>query len=137
MNPRKIIAAIESDQGQGNLDAKAYFAAVVGPLRIIFGKNGSAIVVEGRPTQLVKSSGAIAQWAYVTVILPGNAPADKVALFTNGPSTGFNSALPVTLKTTTGRGNCFEAVLAPGDMVYAQSAPGEGTFPVVVSTVWF
>lgn len=138
MFPGKTTAAtIESDPGQGNLDARAYFAAVVGPLRAIFGKNNAYGLLEQKTTQLVKNTGATAQWAYVQVILPGNAPASKVALFTKDASNGWNNAVPVTLQTTTGRGNCFEAVLAPGEMVYARSAPGEGSFNVVVSVVWF
>lgn len=144
MDPRMLknlrpTAVIETVQGQGNLDAKAYFAAIVGPLRAVFGKTTSPTLTEGDVTQLVRNSGAAAQWAYVTVLLPGNAATPKVGMFSDGPSNGFNTALAVTLQKTMGSagGNSFAAVLAPGDMLYGRSAPGEGNFKVVVSTVWF
>jgi hypothetical protein len=140
MNPlRHIAATIESDQGRGNLDAKAYFAATVGPLRAVFGKNTSQILTEGKASQLVRSAGVSQQWAYVTVVLPGSTAGPKVGLFSSNASNGFNAALPVSLQRTMGfsGGNAFAAVLAPGEMLYARSGPGQGDFPVVVSVVWF
>jgi hypothetical protein len=144
MDPRSLknlrpSAVIETVQGRGNLDAKAYFAAIVGPLRAVFGKTTSPTLVEATVTQLVRNAGVTAQWAYVTVLLPGNAAAPKVGMFTDSPSNGFNTALPVTLQKTMGSagGNSFAAVLAPGESLYGRSAPGEGSFKVVVSTVWF
>ena len=136
---RQPVATIEAVPGQGNLDAKAYFAAVVGPLRAVFGKTTAPTLTEATVNQLVRNSGVTGQWAYVTVLLPGNAAAPKVAMFTDGPSNRFTTALPVTLQRTMGAagGNAFAAVLAPGEMLYARSAPGEGDFKVVVSTVWF
>jgi hypothetical protein len=143
MNPRLRnmlpVAAVETVPGQGNLDVKAYFAAVVGPLRAVFGKNTSPTLSEGEVAQLVRNAGVADQWAYVTVVLPGNLAGPKVGMFSNDRSNGFNTALPVTLQRTMGAagGNCFAAVLAPGEMLYARAAPGEGSFKVVVSTVWF
>jgi hypothetical protein len=143
MNPRfqKVLpgAIIETAPGRGNLDAKAYFAAIVGPLRAVFGKTTSPTLSESEVAQLVRSAGVSDQWAYVTVLLPGNLPGPKVALFTDNASNGFNTAIPVTLQRTMGSagGNSFAAVLAPGEMLYARAAPGEGIFKVVCSTVWF
>lgn len=144
MNPRSLRnippgAVVETEPGRGNMDAKAYFAATVGPLRAVFGKNTSPTLSESVATQLTRNAGVADQWAYVTVLLPGNLAGPKVAMFSKDASNGFNTSLPVTLQRTMGSagGNAFAAVLAPGEMLYARSAPGEGTFHVVVSTVWF
>lgn len=125
--------------GRGNLDAKAYFAAIVGPLRAVFGKTTSPTLTETTVAQLVRNSGVTGQWTYVTVLLPANAAGPKVGMFTDSPANGFNTALPVTLQKTMGfsGGNSFAAVLAPGESLYARSGPGEGDFKVVVSVVWF
>ncbi len=129
--------SIESHEGAGNLDAKAYIASIVGPRRVLFGKHTSVTLTEGTAVQLGKNAGAQTQWGHMTVVLPGNVAGPKVALFSANQSNGFNTAIPVSLQRTTGPGNTFEAVLQPGDMVYARSAPGQGEFKIVVALVWF
>lgn len=131
-------ASIEIDPGEGNLSAKAYLAAVVGPSRLAYGKNTSQTLSQD-VAQLVRNSGAAAQWAYVAVMLPGNVAGPKVALFSGKAQIGFNTAIPVSLQRTVGApgGNSFAAVLQPGEMLYASAAPGEAAFMVITSVVWF
>lgn len=134
----KAEASIEIVPGEGNLSAKAYFAAVVGPTRLVFGKN-TAVKLTQKAGQLVRNAGAAAQWAYVSVVLPGNVAGPKVALFSSSAQAGYNAAIPVSLQRTVGAGggNSLGVVLQPGEMLYGQAGPGEADFNVVVSVVWF
>lgn len=127
------------EPGRGNLNAKAYVAAVVGPQRVVFGKRQVVSLSETVASQLVRNAGMQAQFAYVSVTLPPGAVGSKSAVFSASKTTNSASGLVAALAANFGPAAAvsFSTVIAPGEMLYASAAPGEGPFSVVVCTVWF
>jgi len=137
--PLNMRQVVEIDPGAGNLDVRAYMAAVMGPQRAAFGNKSAKALQEGQPTQLGVNSGNSGQVAYMAVTLsPLDAGGPRLAII-DGQSQPGGSSIPVvfdrTLASAAGIG--YAAILLPGDELYAQSIPGQGTFAVVVSLVWF
>jgi len=137
--PLNMRQVVEIDPGAGNLDVRACMAAVMGPQRAAFGNKSAKALQEGQPTQLGVNSGNSGQVAYMAVTLsPLDAGGPRLAII-DGQSQPGGSSIPVvfdrTLASAAGIG--YAAILLPGDELYAQSIPGQGTFAVVVSLVWF
>lgn len=133
--PRVVV---EMDPGEGNLDARAYIAAVLGPARTAYGSKAMYTLTEGSPLRIGANSGSSRQVAYAAVALTGaQLGGPKIALL-DGQSQLGSSSMPAALSRAFGSaGIGFSSVLLPGDELYAQAAPGEGPFNIVISLVWF
>ncbi len=129
---------LEQDPGAGNLSARAHMAAVIGPFRIASGKQSTLSLNESKGLLLAQNGVRTAEsFAFVSVVLAGNVAGPKRAIFGNNQTFGFNDGIPLLLERSTGEGNSFSAVLAPGEELYGRSVTGQGTYNVVVSVVWF
>lgn len=130
---------IRIEPGTGNLDVRAYIAALLGPQRAAFGTKSFRTLSEGAGIRLGSNSPAGKQVSFIAVTLGGSdVGGPRIAIF-DGQSALGASSIPASLNRTLGSfaGTGFSSVLLPGDELYAQSAPGEGTFNIVVSQVWF
>lgn len=128
---------IMSHPGEGNLDVRAYVAAIVGPHRVAHGAKTRATLRPDRETQLTSSAGQALRVVYTAVSLPADVAGPLVAMFSNGGAIGPQTSVPCRLLNTLGAhaGNSYSAVLLPGEDLYAQAV--SATFDVFVSTVWF
>jgi|GEM_PF-3913460 len=135
----RVDAVVDIEHGTGNLDVRAYIAALLGPQRAAFGNKGTRQLIEGQPTRLATNAPAGRQVSFIAVtLLAADAGGPRIVMFDGESNLGSNS-LPVTLDRTLGSyaGVGFTSVLLPGDEVYAQPAPGQGAFSILVSQVWF
>ena len=133
------VGVAEIDPGEGNLNLKAYIAAVLGPRRVAHGTSKQVKrLLEANSTKLVSANPASGQVGFISVSLVGSNPGPLIALFDSQQDVGQNS-VPTVLSNTLGAsaGVSFEGVLLPGDELYARSGVGVGTFDVVVSVNWF
>jgi hypothetical protein len=115
---------IEIDAGRGNLNAKAYVAAVVGPYRLAHGSQKSLVLTAGTPMLVAKNPGVAGtdQAMFVGVALqPGNAPV--TVLFGPGDQLGNSSNVPAKMDTAVAQlgGISFSSVLLPGDELWVVS----------------
>jgi hypothetical protein len=131
-------AVIEIEPGQGNLSAKVYMAAVIGPQRVAFGAIKVFSLSESKATQVASNSSASAQICFMSMSLQVNNAGPLSAMVSNGAMLGLGN-LPVRLVNlvASAGGNSFTSILLPGEELWASSGPGAGTFNVVVSTNWF
>lgn len=139
MLPPSVQRVVEIDPGAGNMDIRAYTAAVLGPARAAFGTKSVPTLQEAQPTRIAVNSGSTHQVAFVAVTLsPLDTSGPKLAIFDSQSNPG-GSSMPSVLDRTLGAaaGLGYTAVLLPGDELYAQSLPGQGQFSIVVSIAWF
>ena len=122
------------DPGEGNLDVRAYIAAVVGPLRITQGQVRVLNLPTDVPVSVLQNP---KQVAYVSLSLPAATPGPTVVLVSQSGG-GINS-LSVTLTNTQGpmSGVSFAQVLLPGESLYVQTSPGAAALQVISSVNWF
>lgn len=133
---------LNQDPGTGNLNLRAYLAAVVGPRRIAHGLREVIQVSPNGPIQLFGNKPQI-EVAYMEVWLPAQSlavlPGAGVYLaIASSEGTGHN-AIQFLLNAM----QRFSAVLLPSDQIFAQAmADANGgalanPVPVVVSSVVF
>ena len=133
--PLNMRQVVEIDPGAGNLDVRAYMAAVMGPQRAAFGNKSAKALQEGQPTQLGVNSGNSGQVAYMAVTLsPLDAGGPRLAII-DGQSQPGGSSIPVvfdrTLASAAGIG--YAAILLPG-APERQGAPTKVVAPDALGT---
>ena len=116
---------LEIEAGEGNLNARAYVAALVGPYRLAHGSQ-KPLVLEPNQSMKVVSNPGIAgndQAMFVGVALqPGQAPVS--VLFGPSDQLGPTSSVPANMPASAVAmlgGIGFSAVLLPGDELWVQS----------------
>jgi hypothetical protein len=130
------------DPGEGNLNLRAYFAAVVGPKRATHGQRAIRRVPLLDSAQLAKNA-AEQQAMYVEVWLAKQyVGAGLRVLFSSSEGMGESANL-VTLVAAPGETDRYRAVLLPNEQLYAQAVSDAAGNPlgnpvsVVVSTAVF
>ncbi len=116
---------IEIEPGEGNLNARAYVAALVGPYRLAHGSQKPLVLEPDQPMKVVSNPGVAGtdQAMFVGVALqPGQAPVNVLFGPSNqlGPTSSVPAELPVSAVAMLG-GIGFSAVLLPGDELWVQS----------------
>lgn len=124
-----------ADPGEGNLDARALVAAILGPMRLAHGSRKTHVLPSNQPIQVVKNSKAAP--CYVGVSLDPAVAGPLVVLVSGTPSSGMNS-VPITLTNTHGpySGVSYGAVVLPSEELYLQTAPNAAQMRIVATTVW-
>lgn len=122
--------------GQGNLDVRAYIAAIVGPFRIANGNSKSVILPTDQPVQIISNTKQAV--AFVSLSLPSTVVGPVPIQVSSGSAMGM-TGLSVALMNTqgAGAGNSFNAVVLPGETLYAQTSPGGAQLVIITSTLWF
>lgn len=123
-------AVVETIHGKGNLDARAYVASIVGPLRAVHGRRTSRPAVVNEIVQFAQNSGPARQWAYVEIALLGGVGTVKFS--ESGNVIGANGyprevSVVAPLKT----------VIAPGENLYGLLVAGPPGLVYVTTLVWF
>jgi hypothetical protein len=118
------VLKIEIDAGEGNLNARAYVAAVVGPYRLAHGSQRSLVLAADVPQKIAANPGVNGsdQAMFVGVALqPGQLPVS--VLFGASSSMGGASSVPANMDTTIGAagGVSFSQVLLPGEELWVVS----------------
>jgi len=138
------------DPGRGNLNLRAYFASVVGPRRVAHGKRFVKLApAEGSILLARNQVGLGDECLYVECTFPerlvDNTVVQSVSFrFSDSEDVGDNALL----RALTPVFPAYQAVLLPGDELYAQFAPRSSggilpalaalkQFPLVVSQVSF
>jgi hypothetical protein len=137
------------DPGEGNLNVRAYLAAIVGPRRVAHGQRFKRNLQVTQPVQVAKNSSRNSEAFFVSAWLPeadGLPPGvGYVVAFSSSETTG-DTADVVTLGTVPGQAiNHYSAVLLPDDQLYASvvartdgAALAAGlVVPLIVSQVAF
>lgn len=141
---------LNTDPGEGNLNLRAYIAAVVGPLRVPHGQRTTKQLQLLQAVQVAKNSSPGKEAFFVSAWLPAIAtlPAGVglVIGFTSSESAGA-SADRVTLLPVIPdqRANRYNAVILPSEQLYAWvisrsdgvAIPAGTTVPLIVSQVAF
>lgn len=126
------------EPGQGNLDARAFVAALVGPRRIHAGQIRTLPVTVAQPRQILSNTQQAV--AFVSASLAAGTAGPTLIQFSSGGGQAVDNAIPVQLENTQGApsGRSFEAILLPGETLYAQLPMGAAaTVRITTSTVWF
>jgi hypothetical protein len=137
-----VLFDLNQDPGTGNLNLRAYLAAVVGPRRIAHGLREVVQVSPQNPVLIFGNKPQV-EVAYVEVWLPEQSivalpGAGAYIAFASSEGTGHN-AIQLLLNAM----QRFSAVLLPSDQIYAQAvadalrAALANPVPVVVSSVVF
>lgn len=113
---------IDIEAGEGNLNARAFVAAVVGPYRLAFATQRSMPMTANVPMKIATNPGVAGtrQAMFVGVALqPGEAAIS--VLFGSSESMGGASSVPANMDTTVGplAGVSFSQVLLPGEELWA------------------
>lgn len=138
---------LNKDPGAGNLNARAYFASLVGPRRILHGKRDVKrvpVAGTGKGISLYKSTGSGDQATYVEVWLPGSSilalpGGGAVIAFAPSDQGAAQNAFQIVLTLT----QRFQLVLLNDDAIYASAVSDAvggvlaAPVPVVVSSVVF
>jgi hypothetical protein len=132
------------DPGEGNLNVRAYVAALVGPLRTAHGNRQVKQVSITRGTELARNGAANNVPMYVEVWPPMQIKVNGVwVLFSASEQTG-ETGRSVLLTAIPGQvQDRYQAILLANEQLYAQAvsdgagAPLGGPVPLVVSTVSF
>lgn len=130
---------IQTEPGQGNLGAKPYFASIVGPRRVALASRSRVNLNTNGSQQLVSNTGVGKGVCFVSVsLVPGVAP--TLVLFGSDSGVSDNNGIPEVLSTNTTGVLKFQAILNPGDMLFASlpstAVPGTSV-GLVVSTEWY
>jgi hypothetical protein len=126
------------DPGDGNLNARAYFASLVGPRRTAFGKSEIKRILPAQGVLLQLNNSRAHECMYVECRLPAQTPDATPMLFSSQQDAIGETGVLTVLSTAIfvpglggGTGALFYgAVLLPGDQLYAQLAPIGGVLPV-------
>jgi hypothetical protein len=118
------VLKIEIDAGKGNLNARAYVAAVLGPYRLAMGGQRSLVLTANEPQKIAANPGVAGtdQAMFIGVALqPGQVPVS--VLFGPSDQMGGGSSVPANMATTIGAigGVSFAQVLLPGEELWAVS----------------
>lgn len=130
------------DPGTGNLNLRAYLAAVVGPRRIAHGLRSVKQVPAGGPI-LIYGNKPQVEVAYFEIWLPQSSilalPGGGAYLAFSSSESGGQSAYQILLNAT----QRFAGVLLPSDQIFAQAVTDAnggalaGNVAAVVSSVAF
>jgi hypothetical protein len=135
----KPLFSVTTEPGSGNLSAKPYFASLVGPRRVAAGARKSFTLNNEGSVQLVSNTGTGKGVCFVSVTLvPGIAP--TLVLFGSNETPSDSDGIPEVLSTASTGVLRFQAVLNPGEMLFASlpSTAAAGTsVSLVVSTEWY
>ena len=136
----KLEFDLNEDPGRGNLNLRAYIAAVLGPKRIAHGVRSVVRVplAPGNYVQLAKCGPQGRQVLYVECWTPQVQNPGAVFRFSSSGDGGQTSVLEAVGSTHAQRYSC---VLLPNEQLYAQFlgsalVPELDPFPLVVSTVF-
>lgn len=114
------IKRISLDSGAGLLDARAIWAAIVGPQRLAMSQRTSVRLSSTETREVFKSLGAANAYVLVGVGLPFNAPVNPLqVVFGKDDQLGSNTGLPIRL-TDSVVSFSFTQLLLPGEQLYAQ-----------------
>ena len=121
----------KSDQGRGLLDARALWAAQVGPQRLAMARTASVVVTAADSVKITKNLGASDAYVFVGVSLPATSPAPFISMWlSREEALGDNSSAPFLITTQMGaHGGVgviggFTQLLQPGEDLYAQLVTG-------------
>lgn len=133
---------LNKDPGTGNLNLRAYFAAIVGPRRIAHGRRSVVQVQTGRPV-LILGNKTQEEIMYFEVWLPQSSiaalPGAGAFLGFMSGETGGQTAVQTLLNAT----QRYSGVLLSSDQVFAEAVVDAlggalgAPVPVVVSSVVF
>lgn len=131
---------LQFDQGDGLLQARALWAAQVGPWRLAMAKGSAVELRNDRAEEIAKNMGAANAVMVVGVSFRAGGPFET-ALFGDQETLGENTSAPYSLSPNMGPyGEVpgFVQILLPGEQIYGQLARG-GTprLWVVVKQVQF
>lgn len=138
------------DPGEGNLNARAYVASLVGPRRVFQGQRKKQQLQTRMATEVARNASPHREAFFVAVWLPITARAvlplgvGITLLFSTSESMGDTSDT-TTLFLGVGEPNHYHAVLLPNEQLFASvfertdgtAIPAGTTFPVMVSQVAF
>ena len=133
--------------GQDLLDARAMWAAIVGPQRLAMAQKKSVVLNRTRGVLLAENIAAADGYAFVGVALPpGTTPGLDFPLgflFSKDDTLGLNSSFPMGLAPAGGifganggfgLQNMFMQLLLPGEQLFGQLANG-GIFEITEQRV--
>lgn len=132
-------AVFEIWPGAGNLRLDVLFASYIGPVRVAHGAKAVVKLTGGTAKRIVGTTGASGSdsVSFVRVYLASNQLGPVSILFGTSETLG-SSSIPVNLTGTVAVGQeasrFFDAILLPGEELYAQTAP---TVNLIISQVWF
>lgn len=138
MHP-KLQALFEIDPGAGNLRMDVFFASIIGPNRVAHGSKAVKTMIQGQPQKIASTTGAGGSNAisFARVYLAASQLGPVSILFGTSETLG-TSSIPVNLVGTFVAGQevsrYFDAVLLPGEELYAQTSSNAS---LLVSRVWF
>ena len=118
--------SLETFSGEGLADARALWAAIVGPHRLAIARSKSIELRQDAPAEIYKNIGAADGYIFVGVALPITAATNplNVLFGDNGDMLGTNSNAPYVLNSQMGGGGFgpsgFMQLLLPGEQLYAQ-----------------
>jgi hypothetical protein len=140
------------DPGEGNLNARAYVASLVGPRRVFQGQRKKRQLEVGRPTEIARNASPHKEAFFVSVWIPTTLPA-AVAIpfgvglvFTFGSSEGLGDTSDVvTLFRGGSEPNRYQTVLLPNEQLYGSviartdgvAIPPGARVPLISSQVAF
>lgn len=113
------------DAGKGNLNARAYMAAVIGPYRLAHGGQRALVLQPNEPQKIAANPGVAGseQAMFIGVALQrGQTPV--TVLFAPNDQMGTSSNVPANMSTAAIAmlgGIGFSAVLLPGEELWVQS----------------
>lgn len=132
------------DPGEGNLNARAYVAAVVGPLRAAHGNRVVKQVPTAQAVELAKNGSPHNEPVFVEVWAPMQVRANGVwVLFASSEQTGETGRLVLLTGVPGQLQERYQAILLSNEQLYAQAvSDGAGNplskkTPLIVSTVTF
>ena len=140
---------LNDDPGTGNLNTRAYFASLVGPRRIVFGRRAVKRINGVKGVQLQKNGTRNGdECLYVECRLPQSVAVPVAFNFASQNDaigeTGVLTILSTSIIAPEGNERLFAAVLLPQDQLFAQLAalggvpvPADTEFPLVVTSVTF
>ncbi len=140
---------LNDDPGTGNLNTRAYFASLVGPRRVVFGRRAVKRVGGVKGVELQKNGTRNGdECLYVECRLPQSVTVPVAFNFANQNDaigeTGVLSILSTSIIAPEGNDRLFAVVLLPQEQLYVQLAalggvpvPAGTTFPLVVNSVTF
>lgn len=136
--------SLETFSGRGLADARALWAAIVGPHRLAIARSKSIELRQDAGGEIYKNIGAADGYVLVGVALPISAPTNPLnVIFGDSDQLGINASAPFVLNSQMGGGGFgptgFMQLLLPGEQLYAQivdtSITSGATQRVVVAAV--
>ena len=132
-----------ADEGTGNLSLRAYFAAIIGPRRIVHGRRTVKRAPLNNVISLLGASAEGIEVMYFEVWLPQSSiqslPGNGAYIAFSSSESAGQDAFQILLSAT----QRFSGVLLAGDQIYAQSVrdangnPLVNEVPLIVSSVVF